>query len=35
MAEHNSRVVTVENRPAKEQDIVTIDFEGFVNGVPF
>lgn len=35
MAEHNSRIVTVEDRASKEQDIVTIDFEGFVDGVPF
>ena len=31
MAEHNSRIVTVEDRPVKDQDIVTIDFEGFVD----
>ena len=35
MAEHNSRIVTVEDRPVKDQDIVTIDFEGFVDGKPF
>ena len=35
MAEHNSRMVTVEDRPAKDQDMVTIDFEGFVDGKAF
>ena len=35
MAEHNSRIVTVEDRPVKDQDIVTIDFEGFTDGKPF
>ena len=35
MAEHNSRIVTVEDRATKEQDIVTIDFEGFVDGKAF
>ena len=35
MAEHNSRMVTVENRPVKDKDIVTIDFEGFTDGKPF
>lgn len=35
MAEHNSRIVTVDDRPVKDQDIVTIDFEGFVDGKTF
>ena len=35
MAEHNSRMVTVENREVKDKDIVTIDFEGFVDGKAF
>lgn len=35
MAEHNSRMVSVDDRKTKEQDIVTIDFEGFVDGEPF
>ena len=35
MAEHNSRIVTVEDRPVKDKDIVTIDFEGFTDGKPF
>ncbi len=35
MAEHNSRIVTVEDREVKDKDIVTIDFEGFVDGKAF
>lgn len=35
MAEHNSRMVAIEDRACKDQDIVTIDFEGFVDGKPF
>ena len=35
MAEHNSRMVSVDDRAAKDQDIVTIDFEGFVDGKAF
>ena len=35
MAEHNSTQVSVDDRPAKKDDIVTIDFEGFVDGKPF
>ncbi len=35
MAEHNARMVSVEDRPAKKDDIVTIDFEGFVDDKPF
>ena len=35
MAEHNSRIVTVEDREVKDKDIVTIDFEGFVDGKSF
>lgn len=35
MAEKNARVVTVEDRAAKEGDITVIDFEGSVDGVPF
>lgn len=34
MAERNARLVSVD-RPAQTGDIVTIDFEGFDNGVPF
>ena len=35
MAEHKSRMVTVEDREVKDKDIVTIDFEGFTDGKPF
>ena len=35
MQEHNSRLITVEDRPLEKGDIATIDFEGFVDGVAF
>ena len=35
MQEHNSRLVTVDDRPLENGDTATIDFEGFVNGVAF
>ncbi len=35
MQEKNSRLVTIEDRPVEDGDIATIDFEGFVDGVPF
>ncbi len=35
MAEKNSRLVTIEDRPVEEKDIAVIDFEGFVDGVAF
>ena len=35
MAEHNSRMVTVDDRAVKDGDIVTIDFKGFVDGKAF
>ena len=35
MAEKNARLVTVEDRPVEDKDITVIDFEGFVDGVPF
>ena len=35
MQEHNSRLITIEDRPVEEKDIATIDFEGFVDGKPF
>ena len=35
MADRNARVVAVEDRAAQSGDITTIDFEGFVDGVPF
>lgn len=34
-AEKNSRLVTVEDRPIQSGDIAVIDFEGFIDGVPF
>lgn len=33
--ERNSRLVSVEDRPSENGDTVVIDFEGFVDGVPF
>lgn len=33
--EKNSRTVTIEDRPAQKDDIATIDYEGFVDGVAF
>lgn len=33
--DRNSRFVTVEDRPAQNEDITVIDFEGFVDGVAF
>lgn len=33
--DRNSRMVTVEDREAKNGDIAVIDFEGFLDGVPF
>lgn len=33
--EQNSRMITVEDRPVQGKDIVTIDFEGFMDGTPF
>ena len=35
MAERNARLVTIEDRPVEKGDIVTIDFEGSVDGVKF
>ena len=35
MADRNSRIVTVENRPVENGDITVIDFEGFVDGKAF
>ena len=34
-AEHNARLVAVEDRPVQKGDITIIDFEGFVDGVAF
>ena len=33
--EQNSRLLTVEDRPVEDGDHTIIDFEGFVDGVPF
>ena len=35
IAEHNARLVTVENKPVEKSNIVIIDFEGFADGVAF
>lgn len=35
MQEQNSRIVTVEGRAVENGDIVTIDYEGFVDGTAF
>lgn len=35
MADKNSRIVSVEDRPVESGDITVIDFEGSVDGVPF
>ena len=33
--ERNSRMITVEDRPAQDGDVTVIDFEGFVDGAAF
>ncbi len=33
--EQNSRTIPVEDRAVEDKDLTTIDFEGFVDGVPF
>ena len=33
--EQNARIISVEDRPVQKDDIVVIDFEGFVDGKPF
>ena len=35
MQDKNARLVTVDDRPAENGDTAKIDFEGFVDGVPF
>lgn len=35
MQEHNSRLISIEDRPVESGDIATIDFEGFVDGKAF
>lgn len=33
--EANARTITVEDRAVQDKDIISLDFEGFVDGVPF
>lgn len=33
--ENNARTITVEDRAVQEKDMITLDFEGFVDGVAF
>lgn len=35
MQEHNSRLISIDDRPVEKGDIATIDFEGFVDGKAF
>ncbi len=35
MAEHNARLITVDDRPVEKGDIAVIDFEGFIEGSAF
>ncbi len=35
MQEHNSRLISIDDRAVKKGDIATIDFEGFVDGKSF
>ncbi len=35
MQEHNSRLVSIDDRPVEKGDIANIDLEGFVDGVAF
>lgn len=35
MAEHNARLVSIEDRAVEKGDIAVIDFEGFLDGKPF
>jgi trigger factor len=35
IAERNSKLITIEDRPVQNGDTVNIDFEGSVDGVPF
>ena len=35
LQEHNSRLISIEDRPVENGDIATIDFEGVVDGTPF
>ena len=35
MQEHNARLISIDDRPVQDGDTAVIDFEGFVDGVPF
>ena len=35
MQEHNSRLISVDDRPVEKGDIANINFEGFIDGVAF
>ena len=35
MREKNARIITIDNRKLQKGDTVTMDFEGFLDGVPF
>ena len=35
LREQNARYITVEDRPVQEQDMLSIDFDGSVDGTPF
>ena len=35
MQEHNSRLISIDDRPVEKGDIANINFEGFVDGVAF
>ncbi len=35
MQEHNSRMITIDERPVEKGDIVVIDFDGYVDGKAF
>ena len=35
MQEHNARLISIDDRPVQNGDTAVIDFEGFVDGVPF
>ena len=35
MQEHNSRLISIEDRPVEKGDIANINFEGFIDGVAF
>lgn len=35
MQQHNARRIDIDDRPVQDKDIVTIDYDGSVDGVPF